>query len=68
WNRRSIVSAFPQLRTLDVRFLSEEFETSDLVEIFEPYEHYYLEDGGYRIKWLDNLRALVKFESEQVAT
>jgi len=46
-------------RILDVFGFPATFKTHNLHEIFHEYENM---RGGYRIKWMDDTRALIIFE------
>ncbi|OLY83131.1 hypothetical protein AYI68_g2741 [Smittium mucronatum] len=52
---------YPSERTIDLYDFPPEFETADINLALEKYQHGNSVRGGYRIKWLNDTRALVVF-------
>ncbi|OMJ17869.1 Coiled-coil domain-containing protein R3HCC1L [Smittium culicis] len=52
---------YPSDRTIELYDFPSEFETADINLALEKYQHGNTPNGGYRIKWLNDTRALVVF-------
>ncbi|KAJ2324817.1 hypothetical protein GGH92_010592, partial [Coemansia sp. RSA 2673] len=58
---------YPTDKTIELCQFSSDFETADLNQMLEPYQHTRCERGGYRIKWLNDTRALAVFRRAETA-
>ncbi|KAI9505760.1 hypothetical protein BX070DRAFT_95735 [Coemansia spiralis] len=61
WTEESVKRKYPTDKTVELYEFSSEFETVDLNQMLEPYQHHHCDRGGYRIKWLSDTRALAVF-------
>ncbi|KAJ1830417.1 hypothetical protein LPJ73_008278 [Coemansia sp. RSA 2703] len=61
WSEDTVKRKYPTDKTLELYQFSSDFETADLNQMLEPYQHHRCERGGYRIKWLNDTRALAVF-------
>lgn len=61
WSEDTVKRKYPTEKTVELYEFSSEFETADLNQMLEPYQHTRCERGGYRIKWLNDTRALAVF-------
>ncbi|KAI7819117.1 hypothetical protein BX661DRAFT_98784 [Kickxella alabastrina] len=61
WSEDTVKRKYPMDKTVELYQFSSVFETADLNQILEPYQHHRCERGGYRLKWLDEARALAVF-------
>ncbi|KAJ2595034.1 hypothetical protein GGH99_005859 [Coemansia sp. RSA 1285] len=67
WTEETVKRKYPTEKTIELYEFSSEFETVDLNQMLEPYQHSRSERGGYRIKWLDDTRALAVFRRTETA-
>ncbi|KAJ1813107.1 hypothetical protein LPJ75_003336 [Coemansia sp. RSA 2598] len=61
WSEETVRRKYPSEKTIELYQFSSDFETADLNQMLEPYQHHRCERGGYRIKWLNDTRALAVF-------
>ncbi|ORX71392.1 hypothetical protein DL89DRAFT_256416 [Linderina pennispora] len=61
WTEDTVKRKYPIDKTIELHSFSSDFETADLNQMLEPYQHHRCERGGYRIKWLNDTRALAVF-------
>ncbi|KAJ2881191.1 hypothetical protein IWW38_005830, partial [Coemansia aciculifera] len=61
WSEDTVKRKYPTDKTIELCQFSSDFETADLNQMLEPYQHHRCERGGYRIKWLNDTRALAVF-------
>ncbi|OMJ27450.1 hypothetical protein AYI69_g3113 [Smittium culicis] len=61
WSADAVVKKYPSDRTIELYDFPSEFETADINLALEKYQHGNTPNGGYRIKWLNDTRALVVF-------
>ncbi|KAJ2546465.1 hypothetical protein EV175_005592 [Coemansia sp. RSA 1933] len=67
WTEETVKRKYPAEKTVELFEFSSDFETVDLNQMLEPYQHNRSERGGYRIKWLDDTRALAVFRRIETA-
>ncbi|KAJ1665575.1 hypothetical protein IW140_004040 [Coemansia sp. RSA 1813] len=67
WTEETVKRKYPAEKTVELYEFSSDFETVDLNQMLEPYQHNRSERGGYRIKWLDDTRALAVFRRVETA-
>ncbi|KAJ1890646.1 hypothetical protein LPJ66_007352 [Kickxella alabastrina] len=67
WSEDTVKRKYPMDKTVELYQFSSVFETADLNQILEPYQHHRCERGGYRLKWLDEARALAVFRRAETA-
>ncbi|PVU86912.1 hypothetical protein BB559_006335 [Furculomyces boomerangus] len=66
WTQESINKKYPPEKTLELYEFPPEFETADLNQALEKFQHNKSSRGGYRIKWLNDTRALVVFRKPEI--
>ncbi|KAJ2455815.1 hypothetical protein GGF42_003353 [Coemansia sp. RSA 2424] len=67
WSEDTVKRKYPTDKTIELCQFSSDFETADLNQMLEPYQHHRCERGGYRIKWLNDTRALAVFRRAETA-
>ncbi|KAJ2702738.1 hypothetical protein H4218_000668 [Coemansia sp. IMI 209128] len=67
WSEDTVKRKYPTDKTIELCQFSSDFETADLNQMLEPYQHTRCERGGYRIKWLNDTRALAVFRRAETA-
>ncbi|KAJ2080333.1 hypothetical protein H4R24_003160 [Coemansia sp. RSA 988] len=67
WNEDTVKRKYPTDKTVELYAFSSEFETADLNQMLVPYQHHQCDRGGYRIKWLNDTRALAVFRRADTA-
>ncbi|KAJ1822512.1 hypothetical protein LPJ56_003076, partial [Coemansia sp. RSA 2599] len=67
WSEETVRRKYPSEKTIELYQFSSDFETADLNQMLEPYQHHRCERGGYRIKWLNDTRALAVFRRAETA-
>ncbi|KAJ1808568.1 hypothetical protein LPJ77_002260 [Coemansia sp. RSA 2523] len=67
WTEESAKRKYPTDKTVELHEFSSDFETADLNQMLVPYQHHQSERGGYRIKWLNDTRALAVFRRTETA-
>ncbi|KAJ2348955.1 hypothetical protein IWW50_002785 [Coemansia erecta] len=67
WTEETVKRKYPTDKTVELHEFSSDFETADLNQMLVPYQHHQSERGGYRIKWLDDTRALAVFRRVETA-
>ncbi|KAJ2722604.1 hypothetical protein GGI07_003191 [Coemansia sp. Benny D115] len=67
WSEDTIKRKYPTDKTIELHQFSADFETADLNQMLEPYQHTRCDRGGYRIKWLSDTRALAVFRRAETA-
>ncbi|KAJ2150363.1 hypothetical protein IWW43_004014, partial [Coemansia sp. RSA 1935] len=67
WTEESVKRKYPTDKTVELHEFSSDFETADLNQMLVPYQHHQSERGGYRIKWLNDTRALAVFRRTETA-
>ncbi|KAJ2160134.1 hypothetical protein GGF46_002504 [Coemansia sp. RSA 552] len=67
WAEETVKRKYPTDKTVELYEFSSEFETADLNQMLVPYQHHQCERGGYRIKWLNDTRALAVFRRAETA-
>ncbi|KAJ1725594.1 hypothetical protein LPJ53_000264 [Coemansia erecta] len=67
WSEDTVKRKYPTDKTIELYQFSSDFETADLNQMLEPYQHHRCERGGYRIKWLNDTRALAVFRRAETA-
>ncbi|KAJ1959602.1 hypothetical protein GGI12_004252, partial [Dipsacomyces acuminosporus] len=68
WTEETVKRKYPTDKTIELHQFSSDFETADLNQMLEPYQHHRSERGGYRIKWLNDTRALAVFRRAETGT
>ncbi|PVV03308.1 hypothetical protein BB560_002221 [Smittium megazygosporum] len=66
WTKDAVISKYPPEKTVELYDFPTEFETADLNQALEKYQHNKSSMGGYRIKWLSDNRALVVFRKAEI--
>ncbi|KAJ1742094.1 hypothetical protein LPJ78_002812 [Coemansia sp. RSA 989] len=67
WTAETVKRKYPTDKTVELHDFSSEFETADLNQMLMPYQHHQCNRGGYRIKWLNDTRALAVFRRTETA-
>ncbi|KAJ2355549.1 hypothetical protein H4S01_006872, partial [Coemansia sp. RSA 2610] len=67
WSEETVKRKYPTDKTVELFEFSSDFETADLNQMLVPYQHHQSERGGYRIKWLNDTRALAVFRRTETA-
>ncbi|KAJ2710898.1 hypothetical protein H4R19_003515 [Coemansia spiralis] len=67
WTEETVKRKYPTDKTVELTGFSADFETADLNQMLVPYQHHQSERGGYRIKWLNDTRALAVFRRAETA-
>ncbi|KAJ2849083.1 hypothetical protein IWW36_002886 [Coemansia brasiliensis] len=67
WTAETVKRKYPTDKTVELHNFSSEFETADLNQMLMPYQHHQCDRGGYRIKWLNDTRALAVFRRTETA-
>ncbi|KAJ2804388.1 hypothetical protein H4R20_002530 [Coemansia guatemalensis] len=68
WTEDTVKRKYPTDKTVELYAFSSEFETADLNQMLVPYQHNQCDRGGYRIKWLNDTRALAVFRRADTGT
>ncbi|KAJ1734384.1 hypothetical protein LPJ61_001105 [Coemansia biformis] len=67
WTEETVKRKYPTDKTVELSGFSSDFETADLNQMLVPYQHNQCDRGGYRIKWLNDTRALAVFRRAETA-
>ncbi|KAJ2767054.1 hypothetical protein IWQ57_004113 [Coemansia nantahalensis] len=67
WTEETVKRKYPTDKTVELSGFSADFETADLNQMLVPYQHHTCDRGGYRIKWLNDTRALAVFRRAETA-
>ncbi|KAJ2784097.1 hypothetical protein H4R18_001319 [Coemansia javaensis] len=67
WTEETVRRKYPADKTVELYGFSSDFETADLNQMLIPYQHHQSDRGGYRIKWLNDTRALAVFRRAETA-